>query len=591
MGQVLRGQQGAAMAAFVAIVAAYPLIFSNAYLIGVGIAAGAMAAGTVGFVLLIGYAHQLALGQAAFCIVGGYVSALATTRWGWDPLVALIAGALLAMLLAYAIGKPILKLRGFILAMASLALQLLLIAVLQEQEYTGKALGIPGVPKFGVFGIRLDSDLAFYYVTWAFVLAAIVVGLNINASRVGRALKAIASSEMAASSVGIDVTRHKVQMFVISAGMASISGSLTVHYLRVMGPHIFDFAYSLNIVTAVIAGGLMSIWGGALGASIFIAIREIVRNAGIPYLESIVMGVLTCFVLIAFPRGFAGLVAGAARRLAGAPAASAAAGASPAPRVEAEAAPAAGALTLSGVSKSFGNLRAVSDVGFAAPAGEIMALIGPNGAGKTTLFNLVCGFQPLDGGAVAFAGRDIGTLLPNEIAALGIGRTFQNLQLFGNLTVLENVMCGAHRHTAAGILEVSARLPSVGREEAATRARALECLRFVGLEAAAGRYPSELPFGHQRLVEIARALALKPALLLMDEPASGLNDTETERLADLILAINRLGVTILLIEHDIRLVMGVADHVVVLHHGEKIAEGPPDEVRRDPQVVSAYLGQ
>ncbi len=581
----------AALAVFIGLVALYPIAFGGGYHLGVGITAGAMAAGTVGFVLLLGYAHQLALGQAAFCIVGGYVSAVLTTKFAWDPFVALVLGAILAMSLAYAIGKPILKLRGFILAMASLALQLVLIVVLQEIDYTGKALGLVGVPKFAVLGLKLDGDLAFYYVTWAFVLAAILVGLNIDRSRIGRALKAIAGSEAAAGSVGIDVTKYKVQMFVISAGMASVSGSLTAHYLRVMGPHVFDFAYSLNIVTAVIAGGLMSIWGGALGATIFIGIREIVRNAGIPYLETIVMGFLTCIILIAFPRGFAGVIGDVAGRAMGRPAER------PRTEIVAEPAPAAVAagppmaLSLAGAAKSFGNLRAVADVGFEVRAGSITALIGPNGAGKTTLFDLVTGHAALDAGSIRAGGREIGRAMPDEIARFGIGRTFQNLQLFPNLTVLENVMCGAFRHAKAGIFEVSARLPRVSREEAEIRAAALNCLRFVGLEQAAHRRPLELPFGHQRLVEIARALALAPSLLLLDEPASGLNDTETEKLAGLILAINALGVTVLLVEHDIRLVMGVADHVVVLHHGEKIAEGTPDEIRRDERVVTAYLGR
>ena len=186
---------------------------------------------------------------------------------------------------------------------------------------------------------------------------------------------------------------------------------------------------------------------------------------------------------------------------------------------------------------------------------------------------------------------EIGQLLPNRIAGLGIGRTFQNLQLFDNMTVLDNVMCGRHRLISAGILEISARLPKVPREEDAARQAALDCLSFVGLKGVEHFRPSELSFGHQRLVEIARALALSPTLLLMDEPASGLNDSETEQLAELILRISGLGITVLLVEHDMRLVMGLADHIVVMHHGEKIADGPADEVRANPQVVAAYLGQ
>jgi branched-chain amino acid transport system permease protein len=377
--------------------------------------------------------------------------------------------------------------------------------------------------------------------------------------------------------------------------MASVSGSLTVHYLRVMEPHVFDFAYSLNIVTAVIAGGLTSIWGGAVGATIFIAVREAVRGLGIPYLETIVMGVLTCFVLILFPRGFVGALSDIFSRLFSRPARMGVARAARAP-IGAVAGPAIAAdpaplLEVIGAEKAFGSLRAVGNVSFAVPHGSITALIGPNGAGKTTLFNLINGHLPLAAGTVRFAGRDISRALPEEIAALAIARTFQNLQLFETMTVIENVMCGRHRLATAGIVEIVARVPRVAREEARIRAAAEHWLDFVGLGREVGSLsPAALPFGHRRLVEIARAMALEPVLLLMDEPASGLNDTETERLGELLLRINAGGTTILLVEHDIRLVFGVSDHVVVLHHGEKIAAGAPAVIRRDPQVVAAYLG-
>jgi branched-chain amino acid transport system permease protein len=299
-----------AVAAFVALVVAYPFAVPGNYPLGVGITAGAMAAGTVGFVLLFGYAQQLALGQAGFCMVGGYANAILCVRYHWDPFVALLAGSALAMVVAYVIATPILKLRGFVLAMASLALHFILIVVALEVPFTGGALGTYGLPKFAVFGFSLANDLAYYYIVWLIVLLAVAIGLNIDRSRIGRALKAIAVSEMAAGSVGIDITKYKVQMFVVSAGMASVSGSLTVHFLRAMDPNVFGFAYSLNIITAVIVGGLMSIWGGAMGAAIVTGLREALRGLSLPLWESVIMGALTVIVLIAFPRGPAGFISG-----------------------------------------------------------------------------------------------------------------------------------------------------------------------------------------------------------------------------------------------------------------------------------------
>ena len=563
-----------ALASFAVLVALYPLILRGPYPLGVGIITGALAAGTVGFVLLLGYAHQLALGQAGFCMVGGYASAILCVNHKWDPLLALLAGAAVAMAVAWAIATPILKLRGFVLAMASLALHLILVVVAFEAPFTGGALGTYGVPKFAIFGVPLASDVAYYYFVWLVVLAFVGIGLGIDRSRIGRALKAIAAAETAALSTGIDILRYKAQMFVLSAGMASVCGSLAVHYLRAMDPNVFGFAFSLNFITAVIVGGLQTVWGGVVGAVLVTGLRELLRGLSLPLWEGVIMGALTVLVLIAFRRGFAGFLSllydratqkrSDMRVTLGQPDARAL-------RPVARAA----ALEVQGVSRAFGNLRAVNAVSFGIKAGSIAALIGPNGAGKTTLFNLICGYQPLDGGRVVVDGRPIERRLPNEIAALGIGRTFQNLQLFDNMTVLENVMCGRHRFV---------------QREPENRDQARAALAFVGLSSAESANPAELAFGHQRLVEVARALALEPRLLLMDEPASGLNDSETERLAELVLRIAALGVTVLLVEHDMRLVMGLADQIVVMHHGEKIADGAPDAIRRERSVIDAYLG-
>ncbi|MBV9747906.1 MAG: branched-chain amino acid ABC transporter ATP-binding protein/permease [Acetobacteraceae bacterium] len=574
-------------------VIAYPLLFPGSYLLGVGISAGTMAVSTVGLVLLLGLAHQLAIGQAAFSMVGGYASALLCTEAGWDPFLAMLLGSVVAMLFAYVIGAPILKLRGYVLAMATLALHLMLIVFALQVGFTGGPIGVTGLPKFALLGLPLGGDRAYFYTVWALALASVFIGLNIDRSRIGRALRAIAASETAAGSVGIDTARYKVQMFVVGAGMASVSGSLVVHYLRATDPTVFSFNYSVNLITATIIGGLASVWGGAVGASVIIGLRELLRALSLPLWESVIMGALTVLVLITLPSGIVGLISAGFARVVGRSQASRVSLAPFAPEAlpPVETRPANGTmLEVTSALRAFGNLKAVNDVSFTVQEGSITALIGPNGAGKTTMFNLIGGYQPLGAGTVRFRGRNIEALPPRDIALLGMGRTFQNLLLFDNMTVLENVMCGAHRHARQGLLPVAFGLPAVAREEAAMRTLAADCLRFVGLRGAEALLPSSLSFGHQRLVEIARALALRPSLLLMDEPASGLNDSETELLSELVLRIAALGTTVLLVEHDMRFVMGLADHVVVMDHGEKMAEGSTDAIRNDPKVIAAYLG-
>src|SRR5262249_40705527 len=431
MMQLAQRKQTLALAGFMLAVAIYPLIWSGSYPLGVGTIAGAMAAGTVGFVLLIGYAHQLAFGQAGFLVIGGYASAILTANYKVDPLLALLIGVMLSMLIGWVVATPILKLRGFVLAMASLAMQLIFIVLaLELVPITGGALGTQGVPKFSAFGISFASDIAYFYLVWVIALICVVIGLNIDRSRIGRALKAIAASETAAGSVGIDIVRYKVQMFVVSAGMASVAGSLGAHYLRAMDPNVYGFSYSLNLLTGVIIGGLTSVWGGALGATVITGLREVLRDLGLPLWEAVIMGALTVIVLIAFPRGLAGALSALFDRLSAKRDGARASAVEPDPSALAprRATHPSGTAFLEVVraGRAFGNLRAVNAVSFTVKAGSIAALIGPNGAGKTTLFNLIGGYQPLDDGSVTLAGADIGALLPNEIALRGIGRTFQN---------------------------------------------------------------------------------------------------------------------------------------------------------------------
>jgi len=591
---------------FLAGVALVPWIAPNAYIIQVGAFAGLYVMLATGLNLLMGYAGQVSLGHAGFYGLGAYISGVLGARFGVPALVGTAVAAAATGLLAYVIGIPTLKLRSHYLAMATLGVGILChIAFIQLHWWTGGSSGLASIPPVRIGPWELASDRQYFTLIWVVTGLALWIALNLVNSRVGRVLRALGDSPVAAEAMGVDTAAYKLRVFVLSAVYASLAGSLYAHYITVISPEIFSFLFSVLLVLMVAIGGIGQFWGGVLGAVPLTILPEYLRAYG--DFEVPIYGLVLILVMMFLPHGVGGLI----ERLAGRLAPRRAAVQSPKSKVQnlglvsasaqssvfsPRASPARGArdgplLEVVGLSKRFGGVAAVTDCSFAVAAGEIVGIIGPNGAGKTTIFNIVTGVYGATRGEVRFRGRAIQGLPPYRIAALGLSRTFQNLQIFRSLSAVENVMVGCHMAARSGFLESALPLPRPRREERWALERALACLALMGLEGVEWAPAASLPFGQQKILEIARAVATGPVLLLLDEPAAGLNATEKAETARVIGRLRAGGISVLLIEHDMSLVMGVSDRVVVLNYGEKIAEGSPAEVREDERVVRVYLGE
>ncbi len=613
--------------------------------------AAAYVALALGLNIVVGFAGLLDLGYAAFFAIGAYVYGVLSSfqvlpAWSpfWQPFAALhlvekinqgggdlvhftlsfwLALPLAAVVTAgcgVLFGAPTLRLRGDYLAIVTLGFGEIVPIVARNTPYlTNGAAGLNGVQAPHLFGYNFTVQATpYYYVGMALVALLIFTSIRLRDSRIGRAWMAVREDETAASAMGIDRTRAKLLAFAIGAAFAGAVGVFYVAKLQTATPDMFGFPVSVMILVMVVLGGMGSVWGVVLGAALLSLLQswflpdlsEWLHTLGVAigndWLQQVdlarsielIFGILLVLMML-FRRE--GLIP-AARH---APSLDFAAqhvqgvqrgGFDGELAATALALPEPGRgnlLEVRGITVRFGGLTALNGVDLVVPAGGVVAVIGPNGSGKSTLFNVITGLVPADSGSIRFAGAEILGLPPHRILAKGLARTFQNIRLFANLTVLDNVLIGQHARLSTGAFGAVLRPPRTRAEEARALARARSIIALFGnrLAPRAAQAVSYLSYANRRRVEIARALASQPKLLLLDEPTAGMNPAETLELAEQIRSLHALGLTILLIEHKLDVVTQLADTVIVLDHGEKLAEGRPDQVRRNEEVLRAYLGR
>ena len=544
----------------------------------------------LGLVLLTGVGGLTSFGQAAFVGVGAYTTAYLTLNTGMSPWLTLLVGLGITAISALVVGAITLRMSGHYLPLATIAWGLSLYYLMGNLDALGKYDGLLGLKSLSIGSLDIGQGRLFFILTWAILIAGAVALLNLLDSRPGRAIRSLKGGSQMAEAMGISTFRYKVTIFLIAALFASIAGWLLAHFQRTVNPSAFGLKMGIEYLFMAVIGGVGYVWGAIVGAALIkllddylqVALPALIGTSG--SYEVIVFGIAMVLVLKYMPDGIWSLVA---RKLPRPPRKMDWQAAAP---LSARSKPGIGELVLKvdKIRKQFGGLTAVNDISFDIHAGQIVGLIGPNGAGKSTTFNLITGVLAKTSGHVTYRGHDISDLPSREISRQGMARTFQHVKMIPDMTVLENVALGAYTRGETGVL--SSMLGTNKSEEQRCMKEAQHQLERIGMGNYLHEQAGNLAMGPQRLMEIARALCCDPALLLLDEPAAGLRHKEKQELIKVLRQLQSEGMSILLVEHDMDLVMDVCDHLVVMEFGTLLTQGTPAEIQASPAVRAAYLG-
>ena len=596
-------------------IAIWPWLANTAYDLRIFTLVGIYALLALGYQFIFGHAGALSLTQGTFFGIGAYVTAILGAKFGLSAALTLPLAIVLPVFVAVIIAAPVLRLESHYFALATLGVgQVVVLSVIAWESATGGSNGISGVPGLAMFGVSVPKGLGIALVAWGLVAAGAFVSWRITRGLYGAALNVARENQFAAQSLGIDTAKLRFACFVLSAAYAGLAGALYAHTIRVVSPEALEFPVMVAVLTIAVVGGRTHIAGAILGAWLIVNLPEWFRGMDKYYL--IAYGCALLATVIAAPYGLIGWLEKSRARLfpegppnapeplavgRGTPLTTDAGGAGGAGGGGTGGAgggpgPAAAGVLLNqpllkvaGLSKSFGGIKAVDRVSLVVNRGEVLGLIGPNGSGKTTLVNMITGIYRADAGAVLIGGRDITRAASHDIAATGIARTFQNINLVDEMSALDNVAVARFR-AEGGALAASLRGGFSDPAWIRARRQAMHFLNALDAGDCAQKAAASLAYGLKRRVEIARALALQPRLLLLDEPAAGLNEAEQADLAQRLRAFAESGLSILVIEHNMPFLMPLAQRMICLDHGEVVAAGTPAQIRADARVIEAYLG-